>query len=397
MKKNLLYRGKRNCPVCGCNIKRKIFSVKMAMPPDAGLPEEYNVAECDYCGCCYADTSATADDYDNYYKTNNFYGEMDIEISTYKRRHEITIKELRRLNISQEKMLDIGFGKGELCVALKENGFENISGIDPAPGSVEHLRKQGIECALGSIYDQVPESMRKQYKVVFMYGMIEHLYDPVLAIERAKEYLTDDGYMFWSVPLFDRMKDDLTPVVNNFNIEHINYFSEVSLDNIARLNGLQKVAGFQEILTELGDSKGYGILAVYRMGGELNGIQKDCITAESIQEYYSRITEQSFETKIKRVKELQDSGEEIAVWGTGAYMRNLWATAGLDQCNVSCFIDNNMAKVGTEVFGRTVANPSYLLNGFQGIIVICCMMYAQEIVTQIEEMDKELMKRVIIL
>lgn len=396
MRKNLLYRGKRNCPVCGCNIKRKIFSVKMAMPPDVRLPEEYNVAECDYCGCCYADTSATADDYDNYYKTNNFYGEMDIEISTYKRRHEITIKELRRLNISREKMLDIGFGKGELCVALKENGFENISGIDPAPGSVEHLRKQGIECAMGSIYDQVPETMRGQYKVVFMYGMIEHLYDPVLAVERAKEYLTDDGYMFWSVPLFDRMKDDLTPVVNNFNIEHINYFSEVSLDNIARLNGLRKVSGFPEVLTELGDSKAYGVLAVYQMGGESNGIRKDCVTAKSIEEYYFRIARNTG-MSLERVRKLRESGERIVVWGTGAYMKNLWATAGLDQCNVSCFVDNNMAKVGTQLFGRDIVAPSWLENECVDKIVICCMMYAQEIVKQIKEIDAELTKKVLIL
>lgn len=396
MKKDLLYRGKRNCPVCGCNMKKKIFSVKMAMPPEIRMPEEYNVAECDYCGCCYADTAATAQDYDNYYKVNNFYGEMDIEISTYKRRHEITIKELRRLNITREKMLDIGFGKGELCVVLKENGFENISGIDPAPGSVEHLRRQGIECALGSIYDQVPGTMRGQYKVVFMYGMIEHLYDPVLAIERAKEYLTDDGYMFWSVPLFDRMGDDLTPVVNNFNIEHINYFSEVSLDNIARLNGLRKVSGFPEVLTELGASKAYGVLAVYRMGGEADGIRKDCITAKSIEEYYSRIVRNSG-MSLERVRELRESGEQIAVWGTGAYMKNLWAAAGLDQCNVTCFVDNNMAKVGTKLFGREIMAPSWLENGHADRIVICCMMYAQEIVEQIKQIDVELAKKILIL
>lgn len=396
MNRDDVYRGDRDCPVCGCNIKRKIFSVKMAMPSDIGLPEEYNVAECDYCGCCYADTSATAEDYDNYYKVNNFYGEMDIEISTYKRRHEITIKELQRLNIGREKMLDIGFGKGELCVALKENGFENISGIDPALSSVEHLRKQGIACAQGSIYDRAPEAMRGQYKVVFMYGMIEHLYNPVLAVERAKEYLMDDGYMFWSVPLFDRMEEDLTPVVNNFNAEHINYFSEVSLDNIARLNGLQRVAGFPEVLTELGDSKAYGILAVYQVGGEAESIRKDCITAKSIAEYYSRIT-QNYSINMERVKELRDAGEEIVIWGTGAYMKNLWATAGLDQCNVSCFIDNNMAKVGTQIFDRDVVAPTWLRNGFGGRIVICCMMYAQEILKQIKEIDEELVEKVIIL
>lgn len=394
---NNVYRGKRNCPVCGCNIKKKLFSVKMAMIPDICLPDEYNVTECDYCGCCYADTSATAEDYDVYYTVNNFYGEMDITISTYKRLYELTINELRRLGITREKMLDIGFGKGELCTTLKAHGFENIMGIDPSKASVEHLRKQGILCNQGSVYDDVPASEKKQYKIVFMYGMIEHLYNPYLAIENAKEYLSEDGYMFWLVPLFDNMRDDLTPIVNNFNIEHINYFSEISLDNIASMNGLQKVKSYSEIMAELGKSKAYGTLAIYRMTGEKSyAMKKDCITAESINEYYLRIMHNEDITR-ETIRELRNSKEAIVIWGTGAYMKNLWATTELKECDVSCFIDNNMAKVGKQLFDKDIMPPTFLSKGFEGKIVICCMMYSQDIVKQIENMNKNLVNKIVVL
>lgn len=399
MNNTLLYKGNRNCPVCCCNIKRKLFPVKMAMPSNIGLPDEYNVAECDYCGCCYADTSATAEDYDNYYRENNFYGEIDIKISTYKRLYELTIDELKRLHITTEKMVDIGFGSGELCVMLRDNGFKNIRGVDPSLTSVEHLKKQGIECRQGSIYDYVPESEQKQYKVVFMYGMIEHLYNPVNAIERAKAYLSDDGYMFWLVPLFDNMKDDLTPVVNNFNVEHINYFSEISLDNVAKICGLKKVTSYSEVLAEVNNSRAYGTLAVYQMKNDVKiggGVKKDCVTAKSILEYYSRIidNDNALQTFIN---ELRDSGEEIVVWGTGAYMKNLWATTSLKECNVSVFIDNNEAKVGTNMFDKEIAAPTYLLQNYSGKIVICCMMYSEEIVKQIQSMNPELADRIIVL
>lgn len=397
MNNTVLYKGNRNCPVCSCNIKRKLFSVKMAMPANIELPEEYNVAECDYCGCCYADTSATAEDYDNFYRNNNFYGEIDIEISTYKRLYELTIEELKRLNISTEKMVDIGFGGGELCVTLRDNGFENISGIDPSLTSVEHLRKHGIECSQGSIYDYVPESKQKQYKVVFMYGMIEHLYNPVIAIERAKEYLSDGGYMFWVVPLFDNMKDDLTPIVNNFNVEHINYFSELSLDNMARICGLKKISSHSEVCAEINDSKAYGVFAVYQLSNDVEaGIEKDYVTAKSINEYYSRIMDNANVLQA-HIDELRDGQEEIAVWGTGAYMKNLWATTNLKECNVSVFIDNNMAKVGTKMFGKEVVAPAYLSQNFSGKIVICCMMYSAEILKQIQEINPELADGVVVL
>lgn len=389
-----VYRGSRNCPVCGCNIKQKVFSVKMVMDANIELPDVYNVAECDYCGCCYADTSATAEDYDQYYETNNFYGEMDIEISSYKNLFSITINQLRKLNISEEKMLDIGFGKGELDIELKQNGFPNISGIDPSQSSVNRLKQYGIEAHVGSIYDKVPEALQKQYKVIFMYGMIEHLYDPFLAIKRAKEYLEVGGYMFWEVPVFDDMREDLTPIVNNFNQEHINYFSAISLDNLAKMNGLKKIVSYREVVAEKGDSKAYGLINVYQVGEEENyDITRDCVTAKSIEEYYLRIG-QNFDTTKDTIDKLYRSCEKIAIWGTGAYVMNLWATTDLDRCNISFFIDNNTAKIGKKILGRDVVAPQQLAE-FKGTIVICSMMYAEDIKEQIQKM--ELDNRVIIL
>lgn len=54
-------------------MERNIKKIKLAIPKEYHLPEEYNVVVCDICGFCFSDTSATVEDYDYYYSNCNSY------------------------------------------------------------------------------------------------------------------------------------------------------------------------------------------------------------------------------------------------------------------------------------------------------------------------------------
>ena len=374
---------KRNCPICGCKINRRIFSVHMKIADKLRLPDCYDVVECDYCGFCYADTEATAEDYQQYYENNNVYGELDIEISAYNSLFRETKAILDALDVSDEKMLDIGFGKGELDIFLSRNGYPHMEGLDPSEQSVCHLQKYGLNARCGSVYDEVSEG-RGEYKCIFMYGMIEHLFDPFLAISRAKEYLKKDGYMFWWIPVFDDMREDDTPVVNNFNQEHINYFSAVSIRNLAIMNGLQQIRESRLVAAQRGSSKAYGILGVYQVNNDTTyEITKDAGTGKSIEEYYKRIKKKDLSVR-RQIAEWKRTQEKIIVWGTGAYMMNLAAEAELFDCNIVAFVDNNPSKQGGELSGIPVLGPD-ILHNYTGKVVICSMMYAHSIERQIRD------------
>lgn len=378
---------KRNCPICGCKINSRIFSVHMKMADEMRLPDWYDVVECDYCGFCYADTEATAEDYQYYYENNNVYGELDIEISAYNSLFRETKAALDALNVSGEKMLDIGFGKGELDLFLSRNGYPHMEGLDPSEQSVSHLKRYGLNAKCGSVYDEVSEG-KGEYKCVFMYGMIEHLYDPFLAVSRAKEYLKKGGYMFWWIPVFDDMREDDTPVVNNFNQEHINYFSSVSIRNLAIMNGLQQVRESRLVAAQRGSSKAYGILGVYQVNGDtICEIVKDAGTGKSIEEYYKR-TQKKDLSICRQIAEWKRTQEEIIVWGTGAYMMNLAAETELFDCNIIAFVDNNQAKQGRMIAGIPVLEPAAIKNSACKV-VICSMMYADCIEKQIRSMGLE--------
>ncbi len=378
---------KRNCPICGCKINNSIFSVHMKLPKELRLPDSYHVAECDYCGFCYADTEADAEDYRYYYENNNFYGGLDIEISAYGPLFQETKALLDSLGISGEKLLDIGFGKGELDIFLSRNGYPYIEGLDPSWQSVNHLKSYGVEARCGSVYDEAAEG-KGEYKCLFMYGMIEHLYDPFLAVSRAKAYLKEGGYLFWWLPVFDDMREDDTPIVNNFNQEHINYFSSVSVRNLASMSGLRLIRESRLTAAQRGSSKAYGILSVYQPDDDVVcELSKDRITRSSIEEYHERVGGK--ESAVRRqIAEWKRTQEEILVWGTGAYMMNLAAETELLDCNIAAFVDNNPAKQGGEISGIPVAGPE-LLQTHTGRVAICSMMYADCIRRQIREAGYE--------
>ena len=190
--------------------------------------------------------------------------------------------------------------------------------------------------------------------------------------------------MFWWLPVFDDMQEDDTPIVNNFNQEHINYFSSVSIQNLAAMSGLRQIRENRLIAAQRGGSKAYGILGVYQVSEDVPcEISRDTVTKRSIKQYYKRISEKESAAR-RQIAEWKRTQEKIIVWGTGAYMMNLAAEAELFDCNIVAFVDNNPSKQGGELSGIPVLGPD-ILHNYTGKVVICSMMYAHSIERQIRD------------
>lgn len=63
----------RRCPICNNEYGEVYKTIKMKLPQDVRLPDEYDVVTCEKCGFAYADVDATQDTYNTYYSCNNMY------------------------------------------------------------------------------------------------------------------------------------------------------------------------------------------------------------------------------------------------------------------------------------------------------------------------------------
>lgn len=368
----------RKCPICDGKATDVLGEIHFWLPDRYSLPNEYSISACKQCGFCYADTSASLEDYNCYYSNCNTYSGSPIDIDEWNTLHITALEMIREYVKKTDFVLDMGFGKGVFMRRLHEEGYTHIYGIDPSQDSVSMVERFGIGKAyVGSIFERPDASERYKYKCVFLFDVLEHLLYPQLAVRNLTEYVEPKGYVLISVPNYASLAENNTPIPNIFNQEHINYFSLTSLDNLLMSHGMRRIS------TNLSqEDVGDEIVALYCKDTEISPKGKDTICHQAIRKYLEHFDKQKeiIEEKLIRLNE----EEHIYVWGTGAYTAWLLANTKLGDFSIE-FIDNNKTKLGKNFYKSKIHSPEYITQG-NIPIVICSMLYAEVIEKQIREM-----------
>ena len=368
---------KRKCPICSCNEKKRIEQIKLLLPEEYQLPSEYWIVECDRCGFSYADTGATIENYNHYYATCNTYSGIPDDVEEREYLYNDVNELLKGRVDKSDSLMDIGFGKGEFLSWLNENHYINIMGLDPSVESVARMNNRGINAVVGNIYDLPLANLKKRMKCVFLFAVLEHLLYPKEAIFNIKTYLEEDGYLILNVPNCACL-DNSYPILDAFNQEHINYFSIISLDNIMAECGFKKIES--KII-----QRGEEILALYQLKDNKNSkLEKDTICSKEIRRYISKFSERKVYIQEQLNVLKKHNITEIYVWGTGAYTMWLLANSMLMDFSIQ-FIDNNTTKIGKNLGAGRIYKPDCIKNQ-EKPIVICSMLYSQDIKKQILRM-----------
>lgn len=348
----------------------------MIVPKEYHLPNSYQVVACENCGFVYADTNASMEDYDWYYTYYNFYG--DDSKDDNRLRFSLT-QDLLEKHVSQNSvMLEMGAGNGRFSIALKDHGYLHVTATDPSKESIIRLKKSGISSYISSIYTIVSSGELEKYDCIFLFEVAEHLLLPGKGIENATKMLKPDGIFIISVPDYSLIGEELNSIANYFNLEHINYFSEASLDYLLALHGMKRINQKRV---------GNDLIQVYQKVDKVQLLSKDTVTETAIRTYFQRQREEE-ERVANLIENLKKEGKELIIWGTGSYVMHLLATTTLLQCKIRGFIDNNQIKQGRSMYGYEIYPPEYL-NDKKCMVLICSMLYGNEIKRQLEQMQTE--------
>ncbi len=364
----------RICPVCGGTHPDFIKRIDMKVPEAYRLPQHYNVACCQSCGMVYADTEASMDDYNYYYAHCNFYGDDSKDDNSF--RYEMVKGLLAQFCQKDTAMLDIGAGNGRFEAALKRNGYTGVTGMDPSSESVDRLKEAGIRSYVGNIYSPVPQEEEGRYGCIFLFEVAEHLLAPREAIGNVKKMLRDDGVFMISVPDYSLIAEEREyGIPAYFNLEHINYFSETSLDNLLAAYGMERACQKRV---------GGDLIHCYRIGGGGEGFKMDTVTRKAVQSYFA-IWQEKNQRAAQVISRLKEEGREVVVWGTGSYSMGLAAETDLLGCRIQGFIDNNKIKQGRKMYGYPIYPPEFLVDK-EYMVLICSMLNGREIQEQMKSM-----------
>ena len=105
------------------------------------------------------------------------------------------MRELRGLRPG--RLLDVGSGRGRFLAAASTIGWDAV-GIEFEPGLAAMASdRYGVEVVVG---DAVSAPVEGPFDVITMWHALEHLPDPLAALERARELLAPGGRLVISVP-----------------------------------------------------------------------------------------------------------------------------------------------------------------------------------------------------
>lgn len=378
-------RAIRICPVCGNEIVENIRHISMDIPSEFTLPNNYDIVGCEKCGFVYADTAATMENYDTYYSKCNVYSDTP-NLSLGLTRYEMLEEVFKQFLTKNMNMLDIGVGNGNFDIEIKNKGY-NIEGIDPSKSSIQKLNERGIKGYVGSIYDKPLITLEKRYDVVFIFDVFEHLLFPDKAIVQIDNYLTDKGQVYIAIPDYSKISDNNTPLSNNFNQEHINYFSEVAIDNLMQTAGYTTIYHRAIVIENNGYMQYEMIQGYQKLNLKMNNI-KDVVTGEAVKKYFLQEDEKELR-RFNMISKLAISKRSIVIWGTGALTMYLFANSDLKKCNINGYIDNNPSKhnvmFGVENHKYSIISPNEI-NNDDDLIVISSMLYSKNIEDQIKIM-----------
>lgn len=176
-----------------------------------GLQGEFQYAECSACGCLQIDEMPTdiAKYYPPYYYSYTQKSPMLKRLSLFKRlfaqlrinkkysQGTELLRYLKEINTRvNDKILDVGCGKGLLISELFNQGFENVEGVDIfLPAEVNH--GFGVKVYKKELTELSPDT----YDLVMMNHVLEHMPEQQKALSDVHNVLKSKGCLMIRIPV----------------------------------------------------------------------------------------------------------------------------------------------------------------------------------------------------
>ena len=206
-----------------------------------------------------------------------------------------------------------------------------------------------------------------------MEGVLEHLIDVQGNVREALSYLKEDGALYLNVPdlaAFPACHD----LYQQFSVEHVNFFSLPSMQNLMREFGMTCVAY---------DRNGYGVFTLWRHASEgVPALAFDHTGTADMRTYLTGAEQLAAQMKDRLAPY---RGRAVYVWAAGTHTAMLYQLRLLDGIHVRAIIDSNANYQGKEVYGVPVIAPQELTEREPLPIIISSQLAQDAIHAQIKE------------
>ncbi|MCT7539713.1 class I SAM-dependent methyltransferase [Aliarcobacter cryaerophilus] len=372
------------CPICSGEHKKvmTLLSTNLKVMGSSFPNTKSYIVSCDDCGTVYIDTDATQEDFNNYYnsgfsKTISYYEAFGEKITNDYFNN--IYQGIKGYITFESQILDMGAGHGEFSKYLLDLGYKNILAIDPSEKNCEDIKNYGLNYIQNDSFIN-DDTLKEKFDLIIFSHALEHILDFQHSVENIKSMLKKDGIFYLEVPDSKKYCNVNFPSFFFFTYEHLIHFTQETFVNFAKSYGLDLV----QSNTFLKCESYYVINGIFKKNGKSEPIQYTDETKNAVERYlkYSK------EKLIPVIKQLEDSQEELILWGVGASTAQLLNDT-FDKCNVIQLIDNNPSRQGIEF---NISNKKLKIKSPSDVskeessIVVLPIMYKKSIIKQIQSL-----------
>jgi SAM-dependent methyltransferase len=389
----------RACAVCGSKQNTLLYQQVFSEISSGGsLLSGYDVVVCEHCGFCFANGIPEQAHFDAYYRDMSKYekSERGGQKSPYEKARFQSMAEviLNKLEAKHTRIFEVGCANGELLALLKKAGYENVSGIDPSPVSAKIAEEvYGIHVSADTLSSMHMDHASVDFLILA--GVLEHVCNLNSALQRLRELLSSDAYLFVTVPDASRYAEGEDAPFQEFSVEHINFFGPDSLVNLLQANGFAKVSIEQNVIESNYRTTTPVIHGLFKNSPTTLSFpfSRDIGTEIGLKMYIDQSVKGNV-TIQDNINSLVNRLIPIVVWGTGAHTLRLLATSRLREAKIKAFVDSNPRYQGKSLNNVPIIAPQ-ALKEMTETILISSRVYQEEIADQIRrdlKLGNELVK-----
>jgi len=334
-----------NCPLCNSQNFEIVYKRRYKMwSKNKLLVWLAQQVICKDCGMIFTNPQPTNKTLDWFYKSDMRYGKP----SEFFRRSQIDFINNNILE-NCKTIFDIGAFDGTFLNIAKNRGY-NVSGIEPSEEGIHRaMEKYGIKIIKGFFNEEFLNNFNDKFDIVTIRHVLEHIQNPINFLKLAINITNPRKYLYIEVP--DASRPFTDNIADFFSNQHIMYYTETTLKNIANILSLRVV--IVEKLQEI---------PIIRILLKNEKIEKHSlkneydINKQIMVGYKSR--KEDFIQNLK--SKITPNIKKIILYGAGMHTTQLLQTGLLDNIKINCIVDSNIKKHGLLFEGYKVQNPKIL-------------------------------------
>jgi len=270
----------------------------------------------------------------------------------------------------------------DLMKILKDNGYKNLTGIDPSDYAVKVAKaRYGIKVVKASIFDDLRHLGK--FDFIIINHVLEHIKNLNEFLQKIRNLLNFGGKIYIETPdadnFFISQSNEYLPehqeAFQQFSVEHINFFTKKSTNNLLLKNGFIKLNLQSKV----------SVIAILSSVWSIPEIDNDILSQKKLTKYIDDSKKILSFLQLK-VDKINKKYTELYVWGAGVHTQKLLAQTNLFKSGIKFFIDTNPNYHKAKLINKPIFSPSKLLREENFPIIISSKGYQEDIKNQINKM-----------